>query len=80
MIQTTFKGEPIFTNIYGVSNYRDWSRMVTFEQKYRRGDYTKVADRTYYSVSHVWRVLNNQRGPNQDILREAYNVTRRRKG
>jgi len=80
MIRANLKGEPVFTNIYGVKDSWDWTRMVTFEQKYRRGDYTKVANNTYYSVSHVWRVLNNERGPNQDIIREAYNVTRRRRG
>ena len=34
----------------------------------RRGDYSRIADRTGYSSAHVWRVLNGQRSMNEDIM------------
>jgi len=44
----------------------------------RKGDTTKIADRSGYSVSHVSNVLASRR-TNDSILKEAYKVTYRRK-
>lgn len=48
--------------------------------KMRRGDYTKIAMRSGYDVSHVIRVINGEsNNPNGRILRVARELTRGRK-
>jgi len=64
--------------VTGVDGYRNWVRINEFHNKYKRGDYAKVADRTGYSPSHVWRVLNGERGVNPAIISEAREIVRRR--
>ena len=52
-------------------------KMTIIASRKRRGDVTKVADNTGYSVSHCSRVIHGQRN-NDSILSEAYRITRRR--
>ena len=53
-------------------------KVTKFRARQRRGDVTKIADRTGYSVSYVSRVLNGI-STNQSIINEAYRMTYRRK-
>lgn len=59
-------------------------RLSTFEKlnviatRKRRGDVTKVANRTGYSVSYVSEVLNYQYS-NDAIVNAAYDIARKRK-
>ena len=51
----------------------------SFHTKMRRGDMSTIALQTGYSESHVSRVINGQRGPNQDIVKAANKLVSRRK-
>lgn len=64
--------------VTGVNGYRNWKRVNEFQAKAKRGDYTRVADKSGYSVSYVWRVLNGMRF-NKDITIEAREIVRKRK-
>ena len=52
-------------------------KMTVIASRQRRGDVTKVAANTEYSVSHCSRVIRGERN-NDRILSEAYRLTRRR--
>jgi|688.fasta_scaffold54052_5 hypothetical protein len=52
-------------------------KMTIIASRQRRGDVTKVATNTDYSVSHCSRVIRGLRN-NERILSEAYRITRRR--
>lgn len=52
-------------------------KMTIIASRKRRGDVTKVAENTNYSVSHCSRVIRGERN-NDMILSEAYRITRRR--
>ena len=52
-------------------------KMTVIASRQRRGDVTKVAEATGYSVSHVSRVIRGHRN-NASILSAAYRMTRRR--
>jgi hypothetical protein len=52
-------------------------KMTVIASRQRRGDVTKVAEATGYSVSHVSRVIRGLRN-NPSILSAAYRMTRRR--
>jgi hypothetical protein len=52
-------------------------KMTIIASRQRRGDVTKVANNTDYSVSHCSRVIRGLRN-NERILSEAYRITRRR--
>lgn len=64
--------------VTGVDGIRNWIRINEFHNKYKRGDYTTLAEKTGYSPSHVWRVMNAERGVNLDIVRGARNMVRNR--
>jgi len=68
---------PVYVS--GVPGYNNWVRINEFHNKYKRGDYAKVAENTGYSASYVWRVLNGERGTNSTILSEARRAVTRRK-
>jgi hypothetical protein len=53
-------------------------KLTKFRARQRRGDVTKIAGRTGYSVSYVSRVLNGTCN-NQSVINEAYRMTYRRK-
>lgn len=53
-------------------------KLTKFRARQRRGDVTKVAYRTGYSVSYVSRVLNGICN-NKSVINEAYRMTYRRK-
>ena len=52
-------------------------KMTVIKSRIRRGDVTKVANKTGYSISHVSRVLRGERN-NKFILSTAYTMTYRR--
>lgn len=52
-------------------------KMTVFLSRKRRGDITKIADNTNYSVSHVSRVTRGLRN-NESILSAAYRMAYRR--
>lgn len=64
--------------VTGIEGFQNWKRINEFHNKYKRGDYTNLADKTGYSPSHVWRVMNAERGVNLDIVRGARNMVRNR--
>ena len=68
---------PIYVS--GIPSRKDFIKINEFHEKRKRGDYTKIADRTAYDVSYVWRVLNGERGQNERILQEARDLVRKRK-
>lgn len=67
---------PVF--VTGVDGYKNWVRINEFHNKYKRGDYSKLAESTGYSPAHVWRVLNGERGVNPTILSGARKMVGRR--
>lgn len=67
---------PVFVS--GIPGYKNWVRINEFHGKYKRGDYQSIADKTGFSPSYVWRVLNGERGQNQTILAEARRTVYRR--
>jgi hypothetical protein len=52
-------------------------KMTVIASRQRRGDVTKVAVNTGYSISHCSRVIRGERN-NETILSEAYRLTYRR--
>lgn len=52
-------------------------KQTIIASRQRRGDVTKVAENTGYSISHCSRVIRGIRN-NDRILQEAYRITRRR--
>lgn len=52
-------------------------KMTIIKSRQRRGDVTKVAGNTGYSVSYVSRVIRGLRN-NESILNNAYRLTFRR--
>lgn len=67
---------PVFVS--GIRERKDWVRINEFHNKYKRGDYSKLAESTGYSPAHVWRVLNGERGVNSMILSGARKLVSRR--
>lgn len=67
---------PVF--VTGVDGYQNWVRVNEFHNKYKRGDYAKLAEKTGYSASHVWKVLNAERGVNKMIISGARQLVGRR--
>jgi hypothetical protein len=55
-----------------------WEKSSNISPRKRRGDTTRVANLTSYSISHVSRVLRGERH-NDRIINSAYNLTRDRK-
>jgi hypothetical protein len=52
-------------------------KMTVIASRQRRGDVSRLAERTGYSASYVSRVIRGTRN-NEYILGEAYRMTRRR--
>lgn len=63
----------------GIKSTTDFKRMNEFHDKYKRGDYQSLSDKTSYSPSYVWRVMNNERGQNSTIISTARQMVRNRK-
>lgn len=72
------KKEQFPVYVTGIDGYRNWVRINEFHNKYKRGDYSKLADKSGYSESHVWRVMNGERGVNPTIISEARRMVSRR--
>jgi transcriptional regulator with XRE-family HTH domain len=71
------QGFPVLVS--GIDGYQNWVRVNEFQHKAKRGDYTNLADRTGYSPSYVWRVMNGERGANPSIISAAHRMVARRK-
>ena len=54
------------------------NKVVNFQSKRQRGDYQKIAERSYYSPSHVRNVLTGNRSMNLDIVDDADYIVRNR--
>jgi CRP-like cAMP-binding protein len=52
--------------------------LMDIRRKLKYGEITKIANKTGYSPEHVSNVLNGRRNNNQ-IVKEAASITRRRK-
>lgn len=50
-----------------------------FKARQRKGDVTRIAENTGYSVSHVSNVVTGRRSVPQVMANEMYNITRRRR-
>ena len=58
-------------------NLTEFTKVAKFQQKRRRGDLTKLATESGYSVSHVSNVMNGRRF-NSSITSAAYRMANRR--
>jgi hypothetical protein len=58
-------------------NLTEITKVAKFQQKRRRGDLTKLATESGYSVSHVSNVMNGRRF-NSSITSAAYRMANRR--
>lgn len=65
--------------VIGIPQMWDFRRINEFHDKYKRGDYQKLSEKTGYDSSYVWRVMNGERGQNQTILSTARDMVRKRK-
>lgn len=54
------------------------AKQAFFSARQRKGDVTRLAEATGYSVSHVSNVVNGRRNVPQDLANEMYNISRRR--
>ncbi len=55
------------------------NKLAKVQSKIKRGDYAAVASATGFNRSHVWRVLNGERGLNTDILNAASKMVGRKR-
>lgn len=74
---TSLNDFPVYVS--GIPGYNNWVRVNEFHDKYKRGDYSKLAEATGYSPSYVWRVMNGERGTNSSIISGARRMVYRRK-
>ena len=54
------------------------AKLNFFKARQRRGDVTRIAEETEYSVSHVSNVIAGRRSVPQTIANEMYKLSRRR--
>jgi len=52
--------------------------LAFYNARQRKGDTTRLAETTGYSVSHVSNIINGRRSVNQDVANAMYNMSRRR--
>jgi len=53
--------------------------LAFFTARQRKGDVTRIANNTNYSISHISNVLNGRRSMNETISKEMHRISRRRK-
>ena len=54
-------------------------KLSVIQPRLRRGDFSNLSSITGYDLSYVSRVLRGERGPNTQIVNEAYRRIGRRK-
>jgi len=54
------------------------AKLAFYNTRQRKGDTTRLAETTGYSVSHVSNIINGRRSVNQDVANAMYNMSRRR--
>ena len=54
------------------------AKLAFYNARQRKGDTTRLAEATGYSVSHVSNIINGRRSVNQDVANAMYNMSRRR--
>ena len=64
--------------VSGIPGRENFIMINEFQHKMQEGDYSRIAKKTGYSLSHVWRVLNAERGTNQTILKSARKLVAKR--
>ena len=53
------------------------AKLAFYNARQRKGDTTRLAEMTGYSVSHVSNIINGRRSVNQDVANAMYNMSRR---
>jgi transcriptional regulator with XRE-family HTH domain len=54
------------------------AKLAFYNARQRKGDTTRLAEMTGYSVSHVSNIINGRRSVNQDVANAMYDMSRRR--
>ena len=54
------------------------AKLAFYNARQRKGDTTRLAETTGYSVSHVSNIINGRRSVNQDVANAMYSMSRRR--
>jgi hypothetical protein len=54
------------------------AKLAFYNARQRKGDTTRLAETTGYSVSHVSNIINGRRSVNQDVADAMYSMSRRR--
>lgn len=54
------------------------AKLAFYCARQRKGDTTRLAETTGYSVSHVSNIINGRRSVNQNVANAMYNMSRRR--
>jgi transcriptional regulator with XRE-family HTH domain len=54
------------------------AKLAFYNARQRKGDTTRLAEMTGYSVSHISNIINGRRSVNQDVANAMYSMSRRR--
>jgi len=54
------------------------AKLAFYNARQRKGDTTRLAETTGYSVSHVSNIINGRRSPNSEVANAMYSMSRRR--
>ena len=54
------------------------AKLAFYNARQRKGDTTRLAEMTGYSISHVSNIINGRRSVNQDVANAMYSMSRRR--
>ena len=54
------------------------AKLAFYNARQRKGDTTRLAEMTGYSVSHVSNIINGRRSVNQNVANAMYSMSRRR--
>ena len=54
------------------------AKLAFYCARQSKGDTTRLAEMTGYSVSHVSNIINGRRSVNQDVANAMYSMSRRR--
>lgn len=61
-----------------MSRLNKTAKLAFFTARRRKGDVAKIAENTYYSVSHISNVVAGRRTVPENVGKELYNISRRR--
>ena len=54
------------------------AKLAFYNARQRKGDTTRLAETTGYSVSHVSNIINGRRSVNSEVANAMYSMSRRR--